>query len=210
MVESNPRSHAPRPTGNGASLHSIAGEPDPAADEVRPAARWTADKMTEFLRMLAATHSVSAAAKSVGMSRQSAYKLRSRLEGKAFDVAWNQAFHQSYVNLPYAALERALNGYEVPHYYKGELIGTSRRYDERLTVALLKLSGNSDTLVVGSPIAAARSHAERFAALLDGIAAEGEMAEATEPPRADSANLSPTPNKAKAADLRGFQRMRAG
>lgn len=73
--------------------------------------------------MLSATHSVSEAAKAVGMSRQSPYKLRSRLRGKAFDVAWNNAFNQNYVNLPYAALDRALNGIEVPHYYKGELIG---------------------------------------------------------------------------------------
>ena len=36
-------------------------------------------------------------------------------------------------------MDRALNGVEVPHFYKGELIGTSRRYDERLTVALLAM-----------------------------------------------------------------------
>ena len=41
-----------------------------------------------------------------------------------------------------AALDRALNGVEVPHYYNGELIGTSRRYDERLTLALLAMRGS--------------------------------------------------------------------
>src|SRR5688572_11357425 len=75
----------------------------PAADDT-PASgpRWTNRKMAEFLRALAATHSLSAAAKAVGMSRQSAYDLRSRLKGKAFDVGWDQAFHRSYSNLPYA------------------------------------------------------------------------------------------------------------
>lgn len=36
-------------------------------------------------------------------------------------------------------MERAANGVEVPHYHQGELIGTSRRYDERLTIALLSM-----------------------------------------------------------------------
>ncbi|MEL7319592.1 MAG: hypothetical protein AAFN04_13250, partial [Pseudomonadota bacterium] len=36
-----------------------------------------------------------------------------------------------------AALDRAINGVEVPHYWQGELVGTSRRYDERLTALLL-------------------------------------------------------------------------
>lgn len=35
--------------------------------------RWTNRKMADFLRALAATHSVKTAAPSVGMSRQSAY-----------------------------------------------------------------------------------------------------------------------------------------
>lgn len=34
-------------------------------------------------------------------------------------------------------MDRALNGEEVPHYYHGELVGTSRRYDNRLAAWLL-------------------------------------------------------------------------
>ena len=33
------------------------------------------------------------------MSRQSAYRLRSRLKGQPFDLAWDVAFHHSYDNL---------------------------------------------------------------------------------------------------------------
>ena len=47
--------------------------------------------MAEFLRQLAATHSVTAAAGAVGMSRKSAYKLRTRLMGQPFDIAWEAA-----------------------------------------------------------------------------------------------------------------------
>ncbi|OZA93978.1 MAG: hypothetical protein B7X57_03210, partial [Erythrobacter sp. 34-65-8] len=86
---------------------------------------------------LSATHSVAEAARSVGMSRQSAYRLRSKLKGQAFDLAWEVAFHHSFDVLAHAALDRALNGVEVPVYYKGELVGSYRRFDERLTVALM-------------------------------------------------------------------------
>jgi len=71
------------------------------------------------------------------MTRQSAYKLRARLRGEPFDLAWDAAFQSSFDALAEAAMDRALNGVEVPHYHKGELVGTSRRFDERLTVSLL-------------------------------------------------------------------------
>jgi hypothetical protein len=37
-----------------------------------------------------------------------------------------------------AAYNRAINGVEVPHFYKGELVGTHRRYDERLAMFILR------------------------------------------------------------------------
>jgi hypothetical protein len=100
---------------------------------------WTPARQAEFLRVLAATHCVSAAARRVGMGRQSAYKLRNRLKGEPFDVAWQAAFRLQYDALAEALVERAINGVEVPHFFKGELIHTSRRYDERAAVALLAL-----------------------------------------------------------------------
>jgi len=102
---------------------------------------WTGAKQAAFLRCLAATHCVSEAARSVGMSRQSAYQLRNRLKGEPFDVAWQSAFRRQYDALAEAVVERAINGVEVPHFFKGELIHTSRRYDERAAVALLALRG---------------------------------------------------------------------
>lgn len=103
---------------------------------------WTLDRQANFLRGLAETHSVSAAAAMVGMTRQSAYKLRARLQGEPFDLAWDAAFQSSFDALAAAAMERALCGVEVPHYHKGELVGTSRRFDERLTVSLLGMRNN--------------------------------------------------------------------
>jgi hypothetical protein len=74
-----------------------------------------------------------------GMSRQSAYALRARLRGEPFDLAWTAALRCRFDALAECALERAMHGVEVPHFYKGELIATSRRFDERLTVALLAM-----------------------------------------------------------------------
>ncbi len=119
----------------------------PPACEGEPAATfaverldgWTRARQGAFLRALSTSHNVAAAARSVGMSRQSAYKLRARLKGEPFDLAWDAAFSTSFDALSEAAMNRALNGIEVPHYYRGELVGTSRRFDERLTVALLAM-----------------------------------------------------------------------
>lgn len=130
---------------------------------------WTLDKQTAFLRQLSATHSVSEAAQSVGMSRQSAYRLRSRLKGQAFDLAWEVAFHHSYDVLAHAALERALNGVEVPVFFQGEQIGSYRRYDERLTVALLAQQTVGGNPSMGRLAPQAERHARDFDALLDRV-----------------------------------------
>lgn len=111
----------------------------PLARLVPPSApyHWSRAKMARFLNELAATHSVSAAARAVGMTRQSAYRLRQRLKGQAFDLAWEAAVASAYDALHQAALDRALNGVEAPVHHKGELVGTRRTFDERLTVFLL-------------------------------------------------------------------------
>jgi len=170
--------------------------------------RWTPRKIADFLRALGATHSVKAAAKSVGMSRQSAYRLRARLKGKAFDAAWDEAFHHSYHNLPYAALERAMNGTEVPHYYRGEIVGTSRRYDERLTVALLKMISSAPCLTLGSDFPGAVPRGRRLDTLLAAIEAEGENAANPAPADdfgAGSREVSSLSDAEIMAELRGFE-----
>jgi hypothetical protein len=51
--------------------------------------RWTRPKILAFLRALSLGGSVAAAAREVGMSRQSAYLLRSRL-GDGFAEVWDE------------------------------------------------------------------------------------------------------------------------
>ena len=51
---------------------------------------WTAERQLTFLCELTRTRSVTRAARSVGMSRESAYRLRSRRESALFAAAWDR------------------------------------------------------------------------------------------------------------------------
>lgn len=128
--------------------------------------RWSKPKMAEFLRQLAATHSVTAAAKAVGMSRRSAYKLRARLKGQPFDIAWEAAFRHGYDELAHAALELALEGEEVPHYYQGELKATHRKRSPQLMIQLLKMRNREGAPAMGRYNAAAEFWSENWDRLL--------------------------------------------
>ena len=126
--------HQPNfPLTRAASLDEVLAHPEDTASG------WTRDRQAEFLRQLAATQWVATAARSVGLSRQSAYKLRNRLRGEPFDIAWQCAYRRQFDTLAEIALDRAVNGTEVPHYYKGELVGTHRVFDAALTLALLRM-----------------------------------------------------------------------
>ena len=167
--------------------------------------RWTHRKMAEFLQELAATRSVKAAARSVGMSRQSAYKLRARLKRKPFGLGWDEALRPVERKVPSALMERALYGVERPHYYRGKLLGTSRRYDERLSIALLKLCTSPGVVVAGNEDRATVSGGTRLDGLIARILAEGDAeADGAALSRGESANLSPRSDARKTAELRGF------
>ena len=51
---------------------------------------WTTARQLAFLDALARTRSVTAAARSAGMSRESAYRLRGRDSAGAFAAAWDR------------------------------------------------------------------------------------------------------------------------
>ena len=125
--------------------------------------------MAEFLRQLASTHSVSAAARAVGMHRRSAYKLRARLKGQPFDIAWEAAFRHGYDDLAHAALELALEGEDVPHYYQGELKGTHRKRNPQLMVQLLKMRNRAGAPMLGRYGAAAEYWSENWERLVHRI-----------------------------------------
>ena len=159
--------------------------PRPMPDDPHDQRGWTRARQAGFLRALSATHSIKEAARSVGMSRHSADRLRSRLKGQAFALAWEVAFHHSYDVLAHAALERALNGTEVPVFFQGEQVGSYRRFDERLTVALLQWSTQGGVPVLGKRGPEAERHAGRFEALVGQVETGEEV-------RDDDPELTPS------------------
>lgn len=126
------------PAGSGQVDRGREGGSDAVPSRTPKHGQWTRAKMVAFLRELAACQSVAGAAKAVGMSRQSAYRLRNRLQGTPFSLGWEVALEAGLQQLAHAVLDRALNGVEVPQYYQGELVGTRRQFDERLSIWLLE------------------------------------------------------------------------
>ena len=125
--------------------------------------------MAEFLRQLAATRSVTAAARAVRMSRESAHRMRNRLKGQPFDIAWEAAFRQGYDDLAHAALEMAMEGEEVPHYHQGELCGTHRKRNPYLMLGLLKMRNRMGAPMLGRYGAAAEYWSQNWDRMLHRI-----------------------------------------
>ena len=98
---------------------------------------WTAERQRAFLERLAECGSVSDAARSVGMSRESAYALRRRSDARGFVQAWDAARALATEHLTEVAWDRALHGQVRPIYYHGELVGETRHFDNRLLLALI-------------------------------------------------------------------------
>jgi hypothetical protein len=144
-------------------------EPTQLPAPVRPERhnQWTPERMSGFLRELAACQNVSQAARSVGMSRQSAYKLRDRLADKAFALAWEVALESGLQQLAHALMDRALNGEEVAVFYQGEQVGTQRKYDNRLGAWLL-----ANPLELGRNVPARRMAAKVWEGLLGRVERE--------------------------------------
>ncbi len=67
---------------------------------------WTPARQLAFLETLARTRSVSAAAKSVGMSREGAYRLRRRADAGLFAAAWDRAMGADRVTLTRAEIDQ--------------------------------------------------------------------------------------------------------
>jgi len=163
------RKTAPRPAPSAAAPDSPQTPHSPPHHDVPREDRWNKPKLAEFLRALAATQCVKSAAAAVGMSRQSAYRMRNRLKGEPFDIAWEAAFQHGYDALHQAALERALFGVEVPIYHAGEQVGTRRHFDERLTTFLLARRNAAGAQRLSRYGAAAEFWSERWDQLLERV-----------------------------------------
>ncbi len=128
---------------------------------------WTVDRQRDFLEALADSGIVRHAAAQVGMTEQSVNRLRRRAGAQSFDLACDVALRMGARRLRAIAFERAVEGQIKQHYFRGELVGEERVFDNRLLVCLL---GKHDHLFASSPVVtgAERAWDAHLATLVDG------------------------------------------
>ncbi|GAB5486579.1 MAG: hypothetical protein Pars2KO_01490 [Parasphingorhabdus sp.] len=94
---------------------------------------WTPLRQAEFIGVLAETRSVSAAASFVGMSRESAYRLRRKLGAGEFAAVWDAVLGSEHVPARKVTLEpvfqRILQDQYRPVLRGGKYVGTIRKPD---------------------------------------------------------------------------------
>jgi hypothetical protein len=119
-------------------------EPDPPLIEFTSVPRqrrrrvgWTEERQRGFIAALAECGSVSRAARAVGMTSRSAYRLMDSDGADDFARAWDQAIDIGIERVRAEALRRALNGSAVAVYRRGKLIRVETRFNDRLAIALL-------------------------------------------------------------------------
>jgi len=94
---------------------------------------WTAERKALFLDALADHGNVLRACAAAGLSREAAYRLRRR--DALFARAWAAAQVLAREHTGQVLGDRALEGVEEEVWYRGEVVGTRRRYDNRLLLA---------------------------------------------------------------------------
>jgi hypothetical protein len=100
---------------------------------------WTPQRQVDFIAALADCGCVEQAAREVGMTARSCYRLR-RLPGAGnFAAAWDAALSQAARKLVDLAFDRAINGSDEPVFDKeGIRVGRRMRPNDRLLMFLLR------------------------------------------------------------------------
>lgn len=124
---------------------------------------WTPDRQRRFCELLAESGRVDQAAASVGMSRETAYRLRRRAEGRAFAIAWDAALLLARQRLIDETFELAFTGAVEQVVRDGQVIAERRKRDPRMLLAAISRLGYSDTLA--SPVS--QAVAQEFDEFLD-------------------------------------------
>ena len=99
---------------------------------------WTPARQARFTDALAAGASVVEACAIVGLSRESAYRLRRHAGGGAFRRAWDAALDGERASAFTTAFDRAINGVEKPVFHKGRQTASYRAFDDRLLIAMVR------------------------------------------------------------------------
>ena len=141
VVGANVSTQPRRPTR--APSTSSAGPPPHTGEDFTPVPTrqrddgWSPARQRAFLEALASCGSVSAAARVVGLSRESAYALRRRADARGFGQAWDAARLLAAEHLLDLAWDRATQGEVRSLVYHGAVVGEVRHYDNRLLLGLI-------------------------------------------------------------------------
>lgn len=99
---------------------------------------WTPARQQEFIEILADTANVREAARRVGMTAQSAHRLRRHPDARDFRRAWDLALEEAWFQIKRVALERVLNGEEVEIVQEGVVVAVQRKpCDPRVLLGML-------------------------------------------------------------------------
>ena len=101
---------------------------------------WSEERQRGFVAKLRETGVVAVAAKAVGRTYQTAYKLRRRPGAAGFAEAWDRALAEARSDAMAAAVERLQTRVLVPRTYRGHFTGLVRRDDTALLIAALRAS----------------------------------------------------------------------
>lgn len=125
----------------------IAAEARPPLPDFTPVPRkyrhdgWTPERQKAFIAALADTGSVSRAAAMVNMAQANCYTLRRAAGAESFRRAWEAALDFGVARLKDVAFERAIDGYLVPVFVAGKLMGFRRRHNDALLMFCLRHYG---------------------------------------------------------------------
>lgn len=132
-------------------------QPIEAGPAPHPASKWTPQVRVRFLEHLSRKGNVRAACLLLGVSTETAYRLRRR--DRAFARGWDAAIVHARRAAEHVLADRAIDGVLVDIYHRGEWIASQRKYDTRLLLAHL---ARLDSQVK----AEAEADAERFDEIL--------------------------------------------
>ncbi|KGB52210.1 hypothetical protein [Sphingopyxis sp. LC363] len=102
---------------------------------------WTPERQRAFIAALADTGSVRRAAAMVNMAQTNCYTLRRADGAESFRRAWEAALDFGVARLKDIAFERAIDGYLVPVFVAGKLMGFRRKHNDALLMFCLRHYG---------------------------------------------------------------------
>jgi len=136
---------------------------------------WLPWKKARFLLVLVAGGVVADACRAVGMSVASAYALKNRRSGRAFGKMWDAIMvHRARSRLADNNLSRAMNGCVDQVLRDGIVVAERRRFDNRLSMAMLTRLDRIAESKTGEEAALLRALSEDFEDYLDVVEAGGD------------------------------------